>query len=152
MSAETKVDPPPKILIAEDDPQSAELLEVYLADMEYEVRIARDGEEALTFAMEWIPDLLLLDVMMPKISGFEVCERLKEEPQTRGVAILMVTALDQASDIDRAVAAGTDDFLSKPINKTELLLRVRSMLKSRLVQRELDRALAYIKEVEQGTS
>src|SRR5262249_32754926 len=98
------------------------------------------------------PDLILLDVMMPKISGFEVCKQLRRNPATRDIAIIMVTALDQASDIDRAVDAGTDDFLSKPINKTELLLRVRSLLKSRHTQKELERAFAYIESVERGDS
>jgi PleD family two-component response regulator len=88
--------------------------------------------------------------MMPKISGFEVCKRLRAEMATRDIAVLMITALDQPSDMERAVEAGTDDFLTKPINKTELLMRVRSVLKSRLSQQELDRALAYIEAVERG--
>ena len=88
--------------------------------------------------------------MMPKISGFEVCKRLRSDPATQDIAVLMITALDQQSDIDRAVEAGTDDFLTKPINKTELLLRIRSVLKSRLNQRKLERALAYIEAVERG--
>lgn len=140
----------PRILIAEDNPQSAELLEVYLAETDYEVRIAEDGEQTLQAVEEWNPDLILLDVMMPRISGFEVCKRLKGNPETESIAILMVTALDQSSDIDRAVEAGTDDFLSKPIDQTALLVRVRALLKSRLIQKKLDRALEYIKEVEQG--
>jgi len=87
---------------------------------------------------------------MPRISGFEVCKRLRANPATRDIAVLMVTALDQPSDIEKAVDAGTDDFLSKPINKSELLLRVRAMLRARRSQRELDRALAYIEAVERG--
>ena len=88
--------------------------------------------------------------MMPKMSGFEVCKRLRADPATRDIAVLMVTALDQPSDIERAVEAGTDDFLSKPINKTELLLRVKSMLRSRQYKRALDRAIAYVESVERG--
>src|SRR5438105_1684504 len=121
----------PRILIADDNPQGVELLEAYLTGTDYELAIATDGEDTLAKVASWQPDLILLDVMMPKISGFEVCKRLRRDPATRSLAILMVTALDQHSDIDRAVEAGTDDFLSKPINKTELLLRVRSLLKSR---------------------
>ena len=101
-------------------------------------------------ARDWQPDLILLDIMMPKISGFEVCKRLRHDPKTSDIAVLMITALDQPSDVERAVEAGTDDFLTKPINKSELLLRVRSALKSRLNKRELDRALAYIDAVERG--
>ncbi len=145
-----KLVPTPRVLIADDDALGAELLEAYLSGSDYELRTAGDGEQTLQHVAEWHPDLILLDVMMPRISGFEVCKRLRGDPATRDIAILMVTALDQPSDIDRAVEAGTDDFLSKPINKTELLLRVRSLLRSRLNKRELDRALAYIEEVERG--
>ncbi len=141
---------PPKILIADDNPQGVELLEAYLAELECEVRTAADGEETLRAVAEWQPDLILLDIMMPRISGFEVCKRLRADPRTRDLAVLMVTALDQPSDIERAVEAGTDDFLPKPINKLELLLRVRSLLKGRLYKRELDRALAYFADVDQG--
>jgi two-component system, OmpR family, alkaline phosphatase synthesis response regulator PhoP len=142
--------PPPRVLIADDNAQGVELLEAYLAGNDYEVETAADGEETLRKVKDWKPDLILLDIMMPKISGFEVCKRLRAEPGTRDIAVLMITALDQQSDIDRAVEAGTDDFLTKPINKTELLLRVRSVLKSRINQRNLDRALAYIEAVERG--
>ncbi len=141
---------PPKILIADDNPQGVELLEAYLAELDCEVRTSGDGDETLRIVADWQPDLILLDIMMPKISGFEVCKRLRADPRARDVAVLMVTALDQSSDIERAVEAGTDDFLTKPINKLELLLRVRSLLKGRLYKRELDRALAYFAEVDQG--
>ena len=139
---------PPRVLIADDNAQGVELLEAYLADSDYDIQTAADGEETLRKVRDWHPDLILLDIMMPKISGFEVCKRLRADPHTRDTAVLMITALDQQSDIDRAVEAGTDDFLTKPINKTELLLRVRSVLKSRLIQRDLERALAYFEAVE----
>lgn len=141
----------PRVLIADDNPQGVELLEAYLGETDYEVRTAADGEQTLKQVAEWRPDLILLDVMMPRLSGFEVCKRLRANPQTADIAILMITALDQPADIDRANEAGTDDFLSKPINKTELLLRVRSMLKVRHYKQALDRALAYIEEVERAT-
>jgi CheY-like chemotaxis protein len=141
---------PARILIADDNPQGVELLEAYLADGDYEIRTAADGEETLRQVQHWRPDLVLLDIMMPKISGFEVCKRLRSDPATRDIAILMITALDQPSDIERAVEARTDDFVSKPINKSELLLRVRSLLRSRSIQRELDRAITYIETVERG--
>jgi two-component system alkaline phosphatase synthesis response regulator PhoP len=141
---------PPRVLIADDNPQGAELLEAYLSDSNYELRTADDGEQTLRQIAEWNPDLILLDIMMPRISGFEVCKRLRADPARRDTAVLMITALDQPSDIERAVEAGTDDFLSKPINKNELLLRVRALLRARQYKRELDRALAYIEEVERG--
>jgi DNA-binding response OmpR family regulator len=140
----------PRVLIADDDPLGAELLEAYLSDSDYELRTASDGEQTLQLVASWRPHLILLDVMMPRISGFEVCKRLRADDATRDIAILMITALDQPSDVDRAVDAGTDDFLSKPINKTDLLLRVRALLRSRQNKRELDRTLAYIEGVERG--
>ena len=140
----------PRVLIADDTPQAAELLEAYLGEQGYELRVAADGEQTLREVEAWHPDLILLDIMMPRISGFEVCKRLRASPATHDIAVLMVTALDQPSDMERAVEAGCDDYLSKPINKTELLLRVRALLKSRQYKRELDRALAYIEAVEQG--
>ena len=143
--------PPPRVLIAEDDPQGAELLEAYLADTGYEVQTAADGEETLRKVAAFKPDLILLDVMMPKISGFEVCKRLRADPATAATAVLMITALDQPSDVDRAVEVKTDDFLTKPINKNELLLRVRALLESRSTPRELDRTLAYIEAVQRGS-
>jgi PleD family two-component response regulator len=141
---------PARILIADDNPQGAELLEAYLSDSGHEIQTAADGEETLRKVQQWRPDLILLDIMMPKISGFEVCKRLRADAGTRDIAVLMITALDQPSDVERAVEVGTDDFLTKPINKSELLLRVRSLLKSRHLKRELDRALAYIDEVQRG--
>ncbi len=140
----------PRILIADDNPQGVELLEAYLGELDCDTRTAADGEETLRVVEEWLPDLILLDVMMPRISGFEVCKRLRGNPRTKDVAVLMVTALDQPSDIDRAVEVGTDDFLTKPINKTELLLRVRSLLKGRMYKKELDRALAHFQNIEQA--
>jgi DNA-binding response OmpR family regulator len=146
----TPPSPPPKILIADDNPQGVELLEAYLADSGFDIQTAVDGEDTLRKIKQLQPDLVLLDIMMPKLSGFEVCKRLRAAPETRDTAVLMITALDQPSDVERAVEAGTDDFLTKPINKSELLLRVRSLLKSRQNKRELDRALAYIEAVEGG--
>ncbi len=140
----------PRILIADDNSEGVELLEAYLAGTDYDTETAHDGEETLRKVNDWKPDLILLDVMMPKISGFEVCKRLRADPATAGIVVLMVTALDQHSDIDRAVEAGTDDFLTKPINKAELLLRVKAALKSRQHARPLDQTLAYIEGVQAG--
>ena len=140
----------PKILIADDNHQNAELLEAHLEGTGYETRIAVNGEDTLKAVGEWQPDVILLDVMMPKLSGFEVCQRLRKEAGGMRVGVLMVTALDEPSDIGKAVDAGTDDFLTKPINKTELLIRVRALLQSQSEPSEVDRALAYIGCVQQG--
>lgn len=138
-----------RILVAEDNAQGAELLEAYLADTGYEVRTTADGDSTLRVTREWKPDLVLLDVMMPRLSGFEVCKQIKADPATRRVAVIMVTALDQPSDIERAVEVGTNDFLTKPINKNELLLRVRAMLAHRGGQ-ELPDTIDYINAVQEG--
>jgi len=140
----------PRILIADDNAPNAELLEAHLDGTGFDTKVVFNGEDTLTAARAWNPDLILLDVMMPKLSGFEVCRRLRADAATRDVAILMVTALDQATDVETAVEAGTDDFMTKPINKTELLLRVRSMLESRATTGDLERTLAYIGRVQQG--
>jgi DNA-binding response OmpR family regulator len=140
----------PRILIADDSQPNAELLEAHLDGSGFDTRIAANGEDTLAAARDWKPDVILLDVMMPKLSGFEVCRQLRADPATKGVGILMVTALDQPTDVEQAVAAGTDDFITKPINKTELLLRVRAMLESRSQTTDVDRALAYMGRVQQG--
>jgi DNA-binding response OmpR family regulator len=140
----------PRILIADDNPQGVELLEAYLEEAGYEIRTAADGEETWARVRDWRPDLILLDIMMPKISGFEVCKRLRADRTTEDIAVLMITALDQPSDIERALDVRTNDFVTKPINKSELLLRVRALLKAREQKTELKRTLAYFEAMEQG--
>ena len=140
----------PRILIADDNAQNAELLEAHLDGTGYETRLAMNGEETLAAARDWKPDVLLLDVMMPKMSGFEVCKRLRSDVQTKDIGVIIVSALDQVADIERAVDAGTEDFLTKPINKTELLLRVRALLDARQQTSEVERGLAYFRRVLQG--
>src|SRR6266516_4789089 len=107
---------PPRVLIADDNSQGVELLEAYLSGSNYDIETAADGEETLRKVKDWRPDLILLDIMMPKISGFEVCKRLRADPGTRDIAVLMITGLDQPSDIEKAVEAGAEDFMTKPIN------------------------------------
>lgn len=138
----------PRILIADDNEPNVELLEAYLNGMEVETAVAVDGEDTLEKVATFKPDLILLDIMMPKLSGFEVCKQVKNCPGTRDIMVLMVTALNELGDIERAVDAGTDDFLSKPVNKVELLIRVENMLKLRSVTDEVERLRRYIEEME----
>jgi two-component system alkaline phosphatase synthesis response regulator PhoP len=140
----------PRILIADDSQLNAELLEAHLEGTGFDTKIVSNGEDTLKAAREWQPDAILLDVMMPKLSGFEVCRRLRSDSATNEVGILMITALDQQTDIEQGVDAGTDDFITKPINKTELLLRVRALLESRSHPTDVERALAYMGRVQQG--
>ncbi len=139
-----------KILIADDNQPNVELLEAYLADVDCEIAVAGDGRETLEKVSEFGPDLILLDIMMPKLSGFEVCRMLKADAATKQILILMVTALGESGDIERAVACGCDDFLSKPINKLELLKRVEILLKLRHFTDEVERLRRYIDEMERG--
>ncbi len=140
-----------RILIADDNPTNVELLEAYLGEVDCQVAVAVDGRDTLDKVSHFQPDLILLDIMMPKLSGFEVCKTLKGNPATKGIMILMVTALNELGDIERAVAAGCDDFLSKPVNKIELLKRVENMLKLRHVTDELERLHRYIDGMEDDT-
>jgi len=137
-----------RILIADDNEANCELMEAYLAGIDCETEIAVDGKETLEKVASFQPDLILLDVMMPKLSGFEVCEKIKADPAHRRIMILMVTALNELGDIERAVAAGTDDFLSKPVNKPELLKRVENMLRLKGVADENERLRRYIEDME----
>lgn len=139
-----------KILIADDNLQNCELLDAYLSESgeSYEIAMASDGQDTLNKVVEFQPDLILLDIMMPKLSGYEVCQRLRQDAATRDIPILMVTALNEIGDIERAVRAGADDFLTKPVNRLELTTRVRSLLRVRHLTNERDRLLAYLEEVE----
>jgi CheY-like chemotaxis protein len=137
-----------RILIADDNQANCELLEAYLTELDCDVEIAVDGQETLEKIDSFKPDLILLDIMMPKLNGFEVCKQIKEDPLRRRIMVLMVTALNELGDIERAVAAGTDDFLSKPVQKIELLKRVENMLRLKDVEDEVERLRRYIEDME----
>lgn len=137
-----------KILIADDNLQNCELLDAYLADGDYQIEMAHDGRETLKKVAEFKPDLILLDIMMPKMSGYEVCKQLRADAATRPIPILMVTALAEMGDIERAVQAEADDFLTKPVNRLELTTRVKSLLRIRHLTSQRDRLLAYLEEVD----
>ena len=137
-----------RILIADDNVANRELLEAYLAEIDCEIDTSVDGQDTLDKIASFEPDVVLLDVMMPKLSGFEVCKQIKDNPDTSRVMVLMVTALNELGDIERAVAAGTDDFMSKPVQKVELLKRVENMLKLKGMNDELKRLQQYIQAME----
>lgn len=139
---------PNRILIVDDNQANRELLEAYLSALDCELDIAVDGREALEKARTFRPDLILLDVMMPKLSGFEVCQKIKQDAELKGIMILMVTALNELGDIERAVDAGTNDFLSKPVQKLELLKRVENLLALKGVTDENERLRQYIQRME----
>lgn len=140
-----------RILIADDNQPNRELLEAYLAEVDCDSEHAVDGADTLAKVKSFQPHLILLDVMMPKLSGFEVCQKLKADAATRHIMVLMVTALNEPGDIERAVKAGTNDFLSKPVNKLELLKRVETMLLVKDLQDENERLRKYIERMEETT-
>jgi len=134
-----------KILVVDDEDRNRRLMEALLVPLGYEVILAVDGEEALRKVRETPPDVILLDVMMPGINGFDVAKKLKENEQTRIIPIVMVTSLQDVESRIKALEAGADDFLSKPVDKTELQARVRSSLQ---VKAYNDHMRNYQKELE----
>jgi signal transduction histidine kinase len=130
----------PDILVVDDDPRNRKLLEEYLMGAGYHVRIAADGRTALASAAERPPDLVLLDVMMPDLSGLEVCRQLKSNPATRLSQVVLVTALDGAPHRVEGLDTGADDYVSKPVRREEFMAKVRSMLRARRLLAELEDA------------
>jgi two-component system cell cycle response regulator len=133
------------ILLVDDNDQNLELLLAYIEELGAELHTAHDGLEALEKVQARRPDLILLDVMMPRMSGFQVCQKLKSDPSTRDIPIVVVTALNEVADVERAVELGADDFLTKPVNRLELLTRVRSLVRLSLLSKKLQGTLAELK-------
>ncbi|MFK7961119.1 MAG: response regulator [Phycisphaerales bacterium] len=129
------------ILLVDDNQQNLELMQAYLEALPCTLVMCRDGVEAIEQIESSPPDLVLLDVMMPRMSGYEVCRKIKQSPATRDIVVIMVTALHEVGDFERAVECGTDDFLTKPVNKLELLTRVKSLIRVRLLKRRLEEVL-----------
>lgn len=125
------------VLVVDDVPANVKLLEVKLANEYYDVIVARDGYEAISQAKQHKPDLVLLDVMMPGMDGFETCKKLKEDPDVSHIPVVMVTALSDIADRVRGLEAGADDFLTKPINDIALFSRVKSLVRIKVLLDEL---------------
>jgi len=120
------------VLLVDDNAQYLELLQVYMEDLpQVRVVTAVNGLEAMAKVAAESPDLILLDIMMPKMSGFQVCERIKADSKTRDTILVMVTALNEIGDIERAAQCGTDDYTSKPVNRKSLVRLVRNLLASK---------------------
>jgi two-component system cell cycle response regulator len=126
-----------RVLIVDDIPTNVRLLEARLTAEYYEVLTANSGAEALALVAESPVDIILLDVMMPGMDGFEVCRRLKSDPRTLHIPVLMITALDQPSDRVKGLQAGADDFLTKPVDDMQLMARVRSLVRLKVLTDEL---------------
>ena len=130
---------PPKILVVDDTPLNVKLLGDLLAVKGYDVATAQSGEDALAKLAVAVPDIVLLDVMMPGLSGYDVCRRIRANPATALLPVVMVTSLDPQQERIHGIEAGADDFLSKPINQPELFARVRSLLRIKTLQDEVRR-------------
>jgi len=136
------------VLLVDDHEQNLELLLAYLEELGCELRTAVDGPEALEEIAKLPPDLILLDIMMPKMSGFQVCKRLRANATTAHIPVLMVTALNEVADVERAVEVGANDFISKPVQRLELLTRVRSLLQVAKLQRQLKQTVAQVRKLQ----
>ncbi len=126
-----------RVLVVDDLPLNIKVLEAKLASEYFDVITASDGATALELIDSESPDIMLLDVMMPGMDGFEVCQRAKANPDTAHVPIVMVTALSEIDDRVRGLEAGADDFLTKPVNDTALFARVRSLVRGKMMLDEL---------------
>ena len=138
----------PKILIADDNSQNVELLEAYLSDFECEIRTARDGEETLSMVDDFQPDLLLLDIMMPRLSGFEVCRMIRSNPSKRNLLILMVTALNEASDFERGSRPAPTTFSPNRSTRLSYSAGFAACCEFVISKNQLERTLAYLAEFE----
>lgn len=136
-----------RVLLVDDNEQNLELLLAYLGELGCELCTATDGPEALEAVSGRPPDLVLLDIMMPRMSGFQVCKKIKADPATSGIPVLMVTALNEVADVEHAVEVGADDFLTKPVNRVELLTRVRSLLRISVLQKQLKKSIGDLRKL-----
>lgn len=135
---------PPKVLVVDDNQTNVELICMHLKPYNYQILKAYDGQQALDIVEKENLDLVLLDLMMPKLSGYEVCHRLKTDPRTAFIPIIIVTALREMDDKIKAIEIGADDFLIKPFNKLELTTRIKSLLKVKQLYDELDHSEAVV--------
>jgi two-component system phosphate regulon response regulator PhoB len=134
--------PKPRVLIVEDETALVELLRYNLEQAGFRVSVAFDGEEALASVQEVVPDLMLLDWMLPLVSGIEVCRQLRRQTSTANLPIIMLTARGEEGDRVRGLVAGADDYVSKPFSPTELVARIRAVLR-RIRPAFADEALSY---------
>ena len=125
-----------RVLIADDNETNIELIEDCLADADLETAIALDGQDTLDKVASFRPDLILLNMLLPKLSGFEVCERLRGNPVSKGIMILVIVASNGLGEIERVVKSGADDLLFEPLNKVELIRRVDILLRLARLQRD----------------
>jgi CheY-like chemotaxis protein len=137
-----------KILVVDDEAIIRQLTVHVLTDLGHQVVEATSGEEALRLVNEERPDLILLDIMMPGVSGIEVCRQLRANKRTEAIPVIVVSGANAKRALEESIIAGADDFLAKPIDTLELLVRVRSMLRVRNVRDQEKRVVAYVKNLQ----
>ncbi|MGD0060871.1 MAG: response regulator [Verrucomicrobiia bacterium] len=137
-----------RILVVDDESAIREYETALLSELGHEVLVAADGAEALELARTKQPHLVLLDIMMPELSGIEVCRQLRADPRTRDIRVIVVSAVDAKRALEESIIAGADDFLAKPIHALELMVRVRSILRVRNIPDEEERLEAYVKNLQ----
>jgi adenylate cyclase len=137
---------PPRILIVDDNPTNVKMLQTRLRGEGYEIVVATDGEEGLSIARRLTPDLILLDLMMPKLGGIEVCRRLRADPDFPFTPIIMVTAMSDLKDVVAGLEAGGDEYLTKPVDLAALAARVRSMLRIKRLHDTVETLAAEVRE------
>ncbi|HVM62714.1 MAG TPA: response regulator [Verrucomicrobiae bacterium] len=137
-----------RILVVDDEPAIRDYEATLLSELGHEVLVAANGAEALELAVAKRPHLVLLDIMMPEISGIEVCRQLRADPRTSEIRVIVVSAVDAKRALEESIIAGADDFLAKPIHALELMVRVRSILRVRNIPDEEERLEAYVRNLQ----
>jgi CheY-like chemotaxis protein len=137
-----------RILVVDDEPAIREYETRLLSELGHEMLAAANGADALRLAREKLPHLVLLDIMMPELSGIEVCRQLRADPRTREIRVIVVSAVDSKRALEESIIAGADDFLAKPIHALELMVRVRSILRVRNIPDDGERLEAYVKNLQ----
>ncbi|MEM1071348.1 MAG: response regulator [Planctomycetota bacterium] len=135
------------VLVVDDNEQNRELVAAYLDELRCEVVTLASGQAALDAVAERVPDVIILDIMMPAMSGYQVCERLRAHEATASVPIMMLTALNESSDVERALEVGATDFLIKPVQRAELLGRVRAQIAHRRLESRVQAGIADLKSL-----
>ena len=135
-----------RVLVVDDIEQNRKLLNDKLRNEYFHVITAVDGEDAIDKALAEEPDVILMDIMMPKLNGVDACRRLKTDPRTEHIPIVLVTALNEREDRLRGLGAGADDFLTKPVNDLQLLSRVRALTKYKMVADELRKNSVLVRQ------
>ena len=136
----------PKVLIVDDNKENIDLIAYFLKPQDYQILTALDGVEALKIVEHDEPDIILLDIMLPKMDGFQVCERIKKDRKTQFIPIIMITALKELKDKIRSLEVGADDFISKPFENVELLTRVKSLLRIKKYHDEIQQKNAELEK------